>query len=137
MRARPQGTPDLPRIQFHTELFLKDGEQIRRAPGPAGSLAHMDETKKVYHDVLGFTVEGETKLTADATMHSLAGLSKAEVSRSRVDRKPLHMKTQDRGAARLPPLVQDTGAVLTAVKAAGMRAMSTEGREHFGGFQQL
>lgn len=104
----------------------------------------MDETKRVYRDVLGFTVEGETPFTADAAMRSLTGLSKAEVRRSRVQapgsalwiefvefkgvgRTPLRMKIQDRGAARLQLRVQDVDAIVTAVKAAGLRVMSTDG----------
>jgi catechol 2,3-dioxygenase-like lactoylglutathione lyase family enzyme len=104
----------------------------------------MDQTKKFYRDVLGFTVEGETNFTADAAMRSLTGLTKAEVRRSRiqapssqlwielveykgVDRKPLNMKIQDRGAARLQLRVQDTDVVVAAVKAAGARVMSTAG----------
>jgi catechol 2,3-dioxygenase-like lactoylglutathione lyase family enzyme len=104
----------------------------------------MDETKKVYHDVLGFTVEGETGFTADTAMRRLTGLSKLEVRRSRVqapgstlwiefvefkgvERTPLRMRIQDRGAARLQLRVQDVDAVVTAVKAAGMKVMSEDG----------
>jgi catechol 2,3-dioxygenase-like lactoylglutathione lyase family enzyme len=104
----------------------------------------MDETKKAYRDVLGFTVEGETAFMADAAMRSLTGLSKAEVRRSRaqapgsmlwiefiefkgVDRTPLRMRIQDRGAARLQLRVQDTDAIVSAVKAAGLKVMSEDG----------
>jgi len=78
----------------------------------------MEETKRVYRDVLWFTVEGETAFSADAPMRALTGLSAAQVRRSRVqapgstlwiefvefkgvDRTPLRMRIQDRGAARL------------------------------------
>ncbi|MEO5924696.1 MAG: VOC family protein [Bryobacteraceae bacterium] len=108
------------------------------------SVEDMDETTKFYHDVLGFNVEGETKFAGDVAMRSLTGLAKAEVRRSRVqgpgsqlwiefvefkgvDRKPLVMKIQDRGAARLQMRVQDTDAVVAAAKAAGMKVMSTDG----------
>lgn len=104
----------------------------------------MDETKKVYRDVLGFKVDGETTFTADAAMRRLTGLSKAEVRRSRVqapgsalwiefvefkgvDRTPLHMRIQDRGAARLQLRVQDVDPVVAAVKAAGLNVMSVGG----------
>lgn len=104
----------------------------------------LDKTLKVYREVLGFTVEGETKFTADAGMRSLTGLAKAEVRRSRiqapgsqlwielvefkgVDRKPLTMKIQDRGAARLQLRVNDTDAVVTAAKAAGLKIHSVDG----------
>ena len=104
----------------------------------------MDQTKKVYRDVLGFTVEGETAFTADAATRSLTGLSKAQVRRSRIqapgsmlwielvefkgiDRTPLHMRIQDRGAARLQLRVQDTDAIVAAMKAAGFKVMSMDG----------
>jgi len=84
----------------------------------------MDRTKQIYRDVLGFKVEGETTFAADKGMQQLTGLSKAEVRRSRVlapgstqwiefveykgvDRTPLRMKIQDRGAARLQVRVQN------------------------------
>jgi catechol 2,3-dioxygenase-like lactoylglutathione lyase family enzyme len=108
------------------------------------SVIDMAETKRVYRDVLGFTVEGETTFTADAAVRRLTGLSKAEVRRSRVqapgsvlwiefvefkgaDRSPLHMRIQDRGAARLQLRVQDVDAVVAAVKAAGLRVVSEGG----------
>jgi catechol 2,3-dioxygenase-like lactoylglutathione lyase family enzyme len=104
----------------------------------------MDTTKKFYRDVLGFTVEGETAFTADAAMRNLTGLTKAEVRKSRVqgpgsqlwiefvefkgvDRKPLVMKIQDRGAARMQLRVQDTDVMVAAAKAAGAKIMSTDG----------
>jgi catechol 2,3-dioxygenase-like lactoylglutathione lyase family enzyme len=104
----------------------------------------MDQTKKVYRDLLGFTLEGETAFTGEAAMRSLTGLAKAEVRRSRVqapgstlwiefvevkgvDRTPLRMRIQDRGAARLQLRVQDTDAIVAAMKAAGLRVMSRDG----------
>ena len=89
----------------------------------------MDETKRAYRDVLGFTVEGETAFAADATMRTLTGLAAAQVRQSRVqapgsmlwiefvefkgvDRTPLRMRIQDRGAARLQLRVQDVDARL-------------------------
>ena len=77
-------------------------------------------------------------------MRSLTGLGKAEVRRSRVqasgsqlwiefvefkgvDRTPLRMKIQDRGAARLQLRVQDTDAIVAVMKAAGFKVMSTGG----------
>jgi len=122
----PAGTSDI--LDMRLSITVKD----------------MDETKKVYRNVLGFTVEGETAFTADAAIRSLTGLSKAQVRRSRiqapgsmlwielvefkgVDRTPLHMRIQDRGAARLQLRVQDTDAVVAAMKAAGFKVMSTDG----------
>jgi catechol 2,3-dioxygenase-like lactoylglutathione lyase family enzyme len=105
---------------------------------------NMDQTTKVYRDTLGFTVEGETGFSGDTAMRRLTGLSKAEVRRSRVqapgsmlwiefvefkgvERTPLHLRIQDRGAARLQLRVQDVDAIVTAVKAAGLKVMSEDG----------
>ena len=105
---------------------------------------NLEETLKAYRDVLGFKVEGETGFLADAGMRKLTGLSKAEVRRSRVqapgsqlwiefvefkgvERTPLRMKIQDRGAARLQLRVNDTDAIVNAVKAAGLKVASDGG----------
>jgi len=104
----------------------------------------MDGTTRAYHDVLGFTVEGESAFAADAPMRALTGLSAAQVRRSRVqapgsmlwiefvefkgvDRMPLLMKIQDRGAARLQLRVQDVDVMVAAMKAAGFKVMSVGG----------
>jgi catechol 2,3-dioxygenase-like lactoylglutathione lyase family enzyme len=104
----------------------------------------MDRTKQIYRDVLGFKVEGETTFAADKGMQQLTGLSKAEVRRSRVqapgstqwiefveykgvDRTPLRMKIQDRGAARLQVRVQNIDPLVSAVKAAGLSVHTTGG----------
>ena len=104
----------------------------------------MKQTLHVYRDVLGFTVEGETPMAADAAMRALTGLSKAQARRSRVqapgsqlwiefveftdvDRHPLHMRIQDRGAARLQVRVQNVDAMVATMKQAGMRIDSVGG----------
>jgi len=104
----------------------------------------MEETKRAYRDVLGFKVEGETAFEADTPMRALTGLSTAQVRRSRVqapgstlwiefiefkgvDRTPLRMRIQDRGAARLQLRVQDVDAVVSRMKAAGLRVASEGG----------
>jgi catechol 2,3-dioxygenase-like lactoylglutathione lyase family enzyme len=104
----------------------------------------MDETKRAYRDVLGFTVEGETAFTADAPMRALTGLAAGQVRRSRVqapgsalwiefvefrgvERTPLRMRIQDRGAARLQLRVQNADAIVPAMKAAGMKVVSEGG----------
>ena len=126
LATSPAGTGDI--LDMRLSITVKD----------------MDETKKAYRNVLGFTVEGETAFSGEAAMRSLTGLSKAEVRRSRVqapgsmlwiefvefkgvDRTPLHMRIQDRGAARLQLRVQDTDAIVAAMKAAGFKVMSTDG----------
>jgi catechol 2,3-dioxygenase-like lactoylglutathione lyase family enzyme len=104
----------------------------------------MDETKRAYRDVLGFAVEGETAFAPDAAMRALTGLTSAEVRRSRVqapgatlwiefvefkgvDRMPLRMRIQDRGAARLQLRVQDADAMASRMKAAGFKVFSEGG----------
>jgi catechol 2,3-dioxygenase-like lactoylglutathione lyase family enzyme len=104
----------------------------------------MNETLRAYRDVLGFTVEGLTDFTVDAAMRGLTGLSAAQVRRSRVqapgsmlwiefiefkgvDRKPLRMKIQDRGAARLQLRVQNAEAIAAAMKAGGWKVVSEGG----------
>jgi catechol 2,3-dioxygenase-like lactoylglutathione lyase family enzyme len=124
--SAPTGTTDI--LDMRLSIAVKD----------------MEATTRVYRNVLGFTVEGETKFAADQAMRSLTGLSKAEVRRSRVqapgsalwiefvefkgvERTPLQMRIQDRGAARLQLRVQDTDAIVTAAKAAGLKIMSVDG----------
>jgi catechol 2,3-dioxygenase-like lactoylglutathione lyase family enzyme len=100
-------------------------------------------TKQVYRDVFGFKVEGDGAFAADPAMRALTGLSTAEVRRSRiqapgsqlwielvefkgVDRKPLRMRIQDRGAARLQLRTEHIDALVPVVKAAGLTVV-TEG----------
>ena len=103
----------------------------------------MDKTTHVYRDVLGFTVDGVTPFTADAPTQALTGL-KAQVRRSRVqapgstlwiefveykgvDRTPLKMRIQDRGAARLQLRAQNVDALVVAMKQAGLTVVSDGG----------
>jgi catechol 2,3-dioxygenase-like lactoylglutathione lyase family enzyme len=107
------------------------------------TVKNMDETLKAYRDVLGFKVEGETPFVADAGWRSLTGLAKAQMRVSRVqapgsqlwiefveykgvDRKPLSMKIQDRGAARLQVRVQDADAMVALVKTGGFKIHSVD-----------
>jgi catechol 2,3-dioxygenase-like lactoylglutathione lyase family enzyme len=104
----------------------------------------MDRTLKAYRDVLGFKAESVTPFTADAPARKLTGLARAQVRRSRIQapgstlwielvefkgvpRTPLHMRIQDRGAARLQLRVGDVDAIVAAVKAAGLKVMSVDG----------
>jgi catechol 2,3-dioxygenase-like lactoylglutathione lyase family enzyme len=101
-------------------------------------------TTQVYRDVLGFKVEGETGFAVDAPLRALTGLAKAEVRRSRVqapgstlwmefveykgvERTPLRMRIQDRGAARLQLRAQNVDALVAAMKGAGLTVVSTGG----------
>jgi hypothetical protein len=77
-------------------------------------------------------------------MQALTGLPQAEVRRSRVqardsalwlelvefkgvDRSPLRMRIQDRGAARLQLRTQNIDAVVSAVKSAGLTIVTQGG----------
>jgi catechol 2,3-dioxygenase-like lactoylglutathione lyase family enzyme len=104
----------------------------------------MDETKRAYRDVLGFTVEGDTKFAPDAPVRAITGLAAAQVRQSRVqapgsmlwiefvefkgvDRTPLRMRIQDRGAARLQLRVQNADAIVAVMKTAGLKVVSEGG----------
>jgi catechol 2,3-dioxygenase-like lactoylglutathione lyase family enzyme len=99
----------------------------------------MDRTMHVYRDILGFTAGRE--IPSDKTMRALTGLSKATVRRTHVqapgsslaiefaefkgvERTPLQMRIQDRGAARLQLRAQNIDGLVDAVKAAGLPVIS-------------
>jgi len=102
----------------------------------------MNETKRVYRDVLGFTVED--KIVSNM-IRTLTGIQTSEqILQSRiqapgsmlwieliefkgVDRTPLRMKIQDRGAARLQLRVQDVDVMVAAMKSAGFKVNSVGG----------
>jgi catechol 2,3-dioxygenase-like lactoylglutathione lyase family enzyme len=135
-------------------IELREPASIRAATPPAAtdivdmrlSIAVNDigETTRFYRDVLGFTVEGETALTADPGVQTLTGLAKARVKRSRiqapgsalwlelveftgVERSPLRMRIQDRGAARLQLRAQNVDALVAEIKKAGLKVVSEGG----------
>jgi catechol 2,3-dioxygenase-like lactoylglutathione lyase family enzyme len=108
------------------------------------AVADLQKTTRVYRDVLGFTIEGETPFTADAAMRALTGLAKAEVRRARmrapgsmlwielveykgVDREAHRMRIQDRGAARLQLRAQNVDALVDSMKRAGLTVVSEGG----------
>jgi catechol 2,3-dioxygenase-like lactoylglutathione lyase family enzyme len=133
-------------------IELRQPPALPAAPGTSNIVEHrvsiavndMDRTKQIYRDVLGFKVEGETAFTADKAAQAMTGLPAAEVRRSRaqgpgstlwlefvefkgVERTPLRMKIQDRGAGRLQLRTQNIDAMVTAVKAAGLTIATTGG----------
>ena len=104
----------------------------------------MEQTTRAYRDVLGFTVDGQTSFAKDKATADLTGLKDVEVRRSRVqapgsqlwiefaeykgvDRKPLRMKIQDRGAARLQLRAENLDPLVARMKQAGMTVMSVGG----------
>ena len=134
-------------------IELREAESLPVTTTPLGDIVDMrlsiavndmNQTTRVYRDVLGFTVEGETTFTADAAMKTLTGLEKAQVRRSRVqapgsqlwiefvefkgiDRTPLRMRIQDRGAARLQLRAQNIDALVVEMKKAGLKIASQGG----------
>ena len=108
------------------------------------TVADLPRTTQVYRDVFGFTVEGErTAFTPDRPTRLLSALETAQARWARakardsalwlefiefanVDRRPLKMKIQDRGAARLQLRAQNIGAVVDAARSAGLR-IDTQG----------
>jgi catechol 2,3-dioxygenase-like lactoylglutathione lyase family enzyme len=102
----------------------------------------MNETKRVYRDVLGFTVEDKTVSNMIRTLTGIQTFQQILQSRMQapgsmlwielvefkgVDRTPLHMRIQDRGAARLQLRAQDVDVMVAAMKAAGFKVNSVGG----------
>jgi predicted enzyme related to lactoylglutathione lyase len=120
---------------------------------PAGDVSDMrlsiavndlDRTTQAYRDVLGFAVEEATGPSADASMRALTGLASARVRRNRiqapgsmlwielveftgVERTPLRMRIQDRGAARLQIRAQNLDALVATMEKAGFTVVSQGG----------
>jgi catechol 2,3-dioxygenase-like lactoylglutathione lyase family enzyme len=108
------------------------------------TVADLPRTTQVYRDVFGFTIEGErTAFSPDRPTRLLSGLEDAQVrwasAKARdsdlwlefiefknVDRRPLTMKIQDRGAARLQLRAENIGAVVEAARRAGL-TIATQG----------
>ena len=105
------------------------------------AVADLTKTEHIYRDVLGFDVAADKSFAADTGVRALTGYSKAETRRAHahakgsmldlefveyrgVDRKPLTMKIQDRGATRLQLRAQNIDAMVDAVKTAGLRVVS-------------
>ena len=105
------------------------------------AVSDVTRTADVYRTVLGFDVKTDNAFEADRGVRALTGLSKAEVRRAHarangsmldlefveyrgVDRKPLRMKIQDRGATRLQLRAQNIDAMVDSVKKAGLSVLS-------------
>jgi catechol 2,3-dioxygenase-like lactoylglutathione lyase family enzyme len=123
-----------------------DGDAARQVLDMRVSIAVNDlkRTTHVYRDVLGFDVKDDIGSAADPGMRVLTGFSTAEFHRAHahvngstldlefvdyrgVDRRPLKMNIQDRGAARLQLRAQNIDAMVDAAKGAGLRVISTGG----------
>jgi catechol 2,3-dioxygenase-like lactoylglutathione lyase family enzyme len=110
------------------------------------TVADLPRTTEVYRDVFGFTLEGErTAFTADRPTQLLANLKDAQARWARakardsqlwvefieftgVERTPLKMKIQDRGAARLQFRTQNIHAVVDAARRAGLTIVTQGGK---------
>jgi catechol 2,3-dioxygenase-like lactoylglutathione lyase family enzyme len=110
------------------------------------SVADLPRTTQVYRDVFGFTVEGEKKsFLPDKPTRLLANLPQGEFRWARakardsemwlefveyrgVDRTPLKMKIQDRGATRLQFRTQGINALVDAAKQAGLTIATVGGK---------
>jgi catechol 2,3-dioxygenase-like lactoylglutathione lyase family enzyme len=99
------------------------------------------QTVRVYRDILGFSATAEAAFRADKAMQTLTGLAASQVRRGQVqapgsmlwiefvefkgvDRTPLRMRIQDRGAARLQVRAQNIDALVTSIKDAGLKVVS-------------
>jgi catechol 2,3-dioxygenase-like lactoylglutathione lyase family enzyme len=104
----------------------------------------MNRALEIYRDLLGFAVESEENLGADAPLRALTGLKKAEFHRSvvrgpgtslpielveyrGVDRQPLAMNIQDRGAARIQLRAENLDALVAKMSHAGLKVVSVGG----------
>ena len=105
------------------------------------AVTDLTRTVDVYRGVLGFDVTVDKAFVGDRALRGLTGLPSAEFRRARarasgsmldlefveyrgVDRRPLAMKIQDRGAARLQLRAQNIDAMVTSVKQAGLSVLS-------------
>ena len=116
------------------------------------AVADLDETMRVYRDVLGFKADtswatgtgGVVLSMRDPATQMLTGLQGTQVRRSRVQapgsslwielveykgvgQTPLRMRIQDRGAARLQLRAQNVDALVADMKRAGLTIVSEGG----------
>jgi catechol 2,3-dioxygenase-like lactoylglutathione lyase family enzyme len=108
------------------------------------TVADLPRTIQVYRDVFGFTVEGESPFRTEPAEAVLTGLKSIGERHARakardsqmwlefvefksVDRTPLTMKIQDRGATRLQLRTQNIDAVVDAAKRAGLTIATVGG----------
>ena len=107
------------------------------------TVADLAHTARVYKDVFGFTVKDLSSWRAEKAERTLTALPSAELRHAHakardsqlwlefveyrgVDRTPLKMKIQDRGATRLQFRTQNIDAMVDAAKRAGL-TIATQG----------
>ena len=109
------------------------------------TVADLPRTTQVYRDVFGFTIDGEKKsFLPDKATRALTNLPQADFRWARgkardsqlwlefveykgVDRTPLAMKIQDRGATRLQFRTQNIDGVVDLAKRAGLKIATVGG----------
>lgn len=108
------------------------------------AVADLARTLAVYRDVLGFAIESEQSLRADAQLRTLTALPTAEFRRALargpnaslaiefveyggVERTAHEMRIQDRGATRLQLRADDVAALVAKMKGAGLHVVSQGG----------
>jgi len=108
------------------------------------TVADLGRTTQVYRDVFGFTVEGESPFRAEKAERVLTGLTSVEERHARarardsqlwiefvefrgVDRTPLKMKIQDRGATRIQLRTQGIDTLVEDAKRAGLTIATVGG----------
>ncbi len=107
-------------------------------------VADLDQTLRIYRDVLGFRTSPPTEWNGNSLMMDTAGTPGAQFRQSRatipntavtmafiefkdIERQPLRTHVQDPGTAILQVAVSDIDATVKALKAAGVEVVSKNG----------
>jgi len=143
---------------FFVELSQRDPAPSTTAPDSSNIIggafeiivADLDQTLRLYHDVLGFQTQPPTAFDGTKLMMDTAGTPGAQFRRSAaiipgtsvmmafmefkdIERKPLHSRVQDPGTAILQVGVRDIDATVKALKAAGVTVISKNGEPAMNG----
>lgn len=137
---------------FFVEISQRDPAPPTTAPDSSNIIgaafeiivADLDQTLRLYHDVLGFQTQPPTAFDGTKLLMDTAGTPGAQFRRSSaiipgsavmmafmefkdIDRKPLHTRVQDPGTPILQVGVRDIDATVKALKAAGATVISKNG----------
>ena len=101
------------------------------------TVADMDQTMRLYRDLLGFQPQIDSSLCTDKTTGAQVRRATARVPGSNVqveflefkgiDRKPIAARIQDPGATRFQIRVRDSNAAVSALKTLGGAVITTGG----------
>jgi catechol 2,3-dioxygenase-like lactoylglutathione lyase family enzyme len=130
-------------IELRQPAAVPAAEQGSEITGMRLSIAveDMARTLEIYRDLLGFAVESDEDLGADEGLRALTGLRTAQFRRTvvrgpgtslpielveyrGVDREPIEMRIQDRGAARIQLRAENLPALVARMRAAGLEVVS-------------